>query len=211
MTAVVFGESRDRELNICSIGKGRLRQGHFPVYKYPLANTVMEGRKHIATSQAGGIKNKWPEVNKESVQPADLEKILSIMRSWGKDRVWMGDVGASPVLRPHKEGSDQCLLLGSTLQLLAAVLEEALGQRWVLQGGFQVLLLGSPPKTWPLVQPVPSPASAGYKSWCQAGLRRDPGGPGHGRCQLEAGRGHADLCFVFSSAFSWSKAGTTFS
>lgn len=104
MTAVVFGESRDRELNVCSIGKGRLRQGHFPVYKYPVANTVMEGRKHIATPQAGGIKNKWPEVNKESVQPADLEKILSIMRSWGKDWVWVGDVGASPALRPPQGG-----------------------------------------------------------------------------------------------------------
>lgn len=58
MTAVVFGESRDRELNICSVGKGQLRQGHFPAYKSPLANNVMEGRKHIATPQAGGIKSK---------------------------------------------------------------------------------------------------------------------------------------------------------
>lgn len=56
---------------------------------------------------------------------------------------------------PTKRGSDQCVLLGSTCQplLLAAVLEEALCQPWVLQGRFQVLLLGSPPKTWLLVQP----------------------------------------------------------
>lgn len=98
MTAVVFGESRDRELNICSVGKGQLRQGHFPAYKYPLANNGMEGRKHIATPQAGGIKSKWPEVNTESVQPADLKKNLNSIRSWAKDWVWMGNVGASPAL-----------------------------------------------------------------------------------------------------------------
>lgn len=50
------------------MGKRQLGQGRTSAYKYPpAANTVIEGRKYIAAPQAGRIKSKWPEVNKQSV------------------------------------------------------------------------------------------------------------------------------------------------